>query len=292
MNYSFPRYLRAKQTVDDRALNREVYATLKAHLPPGAFTVIEVGAGIGAMLARLVRWGILRRGEYLALDDSDESIAYAQTWLPQWAAEQGLRVDNRGEGGWRVFDDARDLQIKFLHADVFDFARTQPAPADVLIAHAVLDLWPLPASLPPLLALTKNLAWLTINFDGMTTFAPTLDAELDATIERLYHGTMDTRPSGGDSQCGRHLFGHLQTLDATILAAGASDWVVYPVNGKYCADEQYFLHFILHFVEESLTGHPALDPALFSPWLATRRRQIEQGELVYIAHQLDFLVKP
>ena len=95
--------------------------------------------------------------------------------------------------------------------------------------------------------------------------------------------------AGGDSRSGRHLFGHLQNAGAEILAAGSSDWVVHAVNGKYLEDEDYFLHFILHFFEESLTGHTELDAGAFADWLAERRAQIERGELVYIAHQMDFL---
>ena len=33
MKYSFPNYLLAKQSVDDRALNKDVLAALKANLP-------------------------------------------------------------------------------------------------------------------------------------------------------------------------------------------------------------------------------------------------------------------
>ena len=88
-----------------------------------------------------------------------------------------------------------------------------------------------------------------------------------------------------------HLFGHLRQAGADILAAGASDWVVHGANGAYPADEKYFLHFILHFFEESLTGHADLDAGAFANWLAARHAQIERGELVYIAHQMDFLVK-
>jgi hypothetical protein len=102
---------------------------------------------------------------------------------------------------------------------------------------------------------------------------------------------MDARPTGGDSRAGRHLFSHLQMAGAQVLAAGASDWVVHSVNGKYPADEAYFLHFILHFFEESLTGHPELNAAAFANWIKERRAQIERGELVYIAHQMDFLAK-
>jgi len=158
-----------------------------------------------------------------------------------------------------------------------------------LIAHAFLDLLPMPESLPKLLSLTKNLAWLTINFDGVTILEPVMDAALDEKIERLYHKTMDTRPTGGDSKSGRHLFAHLRNAGADILAAGASDWVVHAAGGKYLEDEKYFLHFILHFFEESLAGHVELNADVFAGWLRERRAQVERGDLVFIAHQLDFL---
>jgi len=47
----------------------------------------------------------------------------------------------------------------------------------------------------------------------------------------------------------------------------------------------------LHFFEESLTGYKDLNANAFADWLSKRRTQIERGELVYIAHQMDFLVK-
>ena len=75
------------------------------------------------------------------------------------------------------------------------------------------------------------------------------------------------------------------------MAAGASDWVVHAVNGTYPAEEAYFLQFILHFFEESLTGHAGLEPEMFANWLQERQAQVGRGELVYIAHQMDFLVK-
>jgi len=61
MEYSFPRYLLSKQSVDDRALNRVVLDALRANLPAEPVRIIEVGAGIGTMLARLVRGNIVRR---------------------------------------------------------------------------------------------------------------------------------------------------------------------------------------------------------------------------------------
>ncbi len=291
MEYSFPHYLLSKQSVDDRALNRNVLNSLKANLPAAPIRIIEVGAGIGTMLARLIRWDVVIKADYILVDEMTENIQTAREWIPLWAGESGLSVERSGENQLRVFDQTRDVRIRLECADVFDFIQKNKEPADLLIAHAFLDLLPMPESMPRLLALTKHLAWLTINFDGVTSLEPTIDSALDERIERLYHATMDSRATGGDSRAGRHLFGHLHKAGADVLAAGASDWVVHAVGGKYIADEEYFLHFILHFFEESLTGHAELDAAEFASWIQKRRAQIERGELVYIAHQMDFLAK-
>jgi len=291
--FSFPRYLLAKQTVDDRALNRHVYETLLSHVPSETIDIIEVGAGIGTMAARLLRWGSVTRANYLVVDSMQENIDFARTWLPQWAGENRLRWERIEENHLRLFDDTRDLNLIFVCADVFGFIQASPPKADLLVAHAFLDLLPMPESLSKLFSLVKSdgLAWLTLNFDGVTSLEPIIDPVLDTLIERLYHQTMDERPTGGDSQSGRHLFNYLKDAGAEILAAGSSDWVVYPENGKYPADEAYFLHFILHFFEQSLTGHPELEPKAFADWLKERRAQIDRGELTYIAHQMDFLVQ-
>ena len=291
MEYSFPHYLLSKQSVDDRALNKTVLDSLKANLPAAPIRIIEVGAGIGTMLMRLLRWGLLTKADYVLVDEMTENIESAKEWIPLWAVEAGLSVERVERDSLRVFDSFRDVQIHFQCADVFDFIKKNSEPADLLIAHAFLDLLPMPESMPSLLALTNHLAWLTVNFDGVTSLEPTIDPSLDEQIERLYHASMDTRPTGGDSRAGRHLFSHLRSAGAEILSAGASDWVVHSVNGKYPADEEYFLNFILHFFEESLTGHVELNAAAFANWIKERRAQIERGELVYIAHQMDFLVK-
>ena len=291
MEFSFPRYLLSKRSVDDRALNKGVLAALNARLPENSLRIIEVGGGIGTMLDRLLRWEVISQAEYTLVDEMAENIEFSRAWLPGWAKENGLETELTDKNELRIFDAQRDLRVKLVQADVFDFSAQKPAPADLLIAHAFLDLLPMPESLPKLLALTKDLAWLTVNFDGVTSLEPVIDADLDARIERLYHASMDTRPGGGDSQSGRHLFGHLEQAGAEILSAGASDWVVYPVNRRYPADEAYFLQSILHFFEESLGNHPELDPGAFANWLGKRRQQVEQGELIYIAHQMDFLAQ-
>ena len=290
MDYSFPHYLLSKQTVDDRALNKDVLNALRVNLSPQPLTIIEAGGGIGTMLKRLIQWGILCNGDYILVDAQEANIAYAREWIPQWSAEVGLSIEQFGLNQLRLCDRARDVRISLECADIFNFVERNKTPADLLIAHAFLDLLPMPASLGKLFQLTKGLAWLTLNFDGLTTLEPIVDSVLDEKIERLYHQTMDMRPTGGDSRTGRKLFEQFRWLNAEIIAAGASDWVVHTTKGQYPADEQYFLHFILNFFENSLKAQGELDAAEFECWLAKRRAQIERGELVYIAHQIDFLV--
>jgi hypothetical protein len=200
-------------------------------------------------------------------------------------------VKRTGPNQLNLCDTACDIQVRLVCADVFDFVEQNNSPADMFIAHAFLDLLPMPESLGKLLSLTKDLAWLTINFDGVSSLLPAVNELLDEKIEKLYHTSMESRASGGDSRMGRKLFQYLRMVDADILAAGASDWVVHARDGKYPADEKYFLQFILHFFESSLKDCQELDADTFQRWLAERHHQIDCGDLVYIAHQMDFLVK-
>jgi hypothetical protein len=289
--YSFTRYLLAKQSVDDRALNRHVLDALVANLPSRRLRVLEIGAGMGNMLARLLSWHVLAHADYIHEDAMPENIRFASEWIPRWAERNGMRVENVDATSFRIADETRDVNIRLLQQDFSSLVGSHREPADLLVANAFLDLLHLPESLPQVLSLTRHLAWLTINFDGLTVFEPVLDPALDEQIVRLYHRTMDERPTGGDSHAGRHLLSRLSNLGVHILAAGSSDWIVYPRDGAYPDDEGYFLEYILHFFEESLLNHPDLDPRALASWLAARRGQIRRGELVYLAHQLDLLVR-
>ena len=96
------------------------------------------------------------------------------------------------------------------------------------------------------------------------------------------------KPSGS-CRTGRRLFGHLKDAGARLIAAGSSDWVVWPGPDGYPGDEAYFLHFIIDTIGRALHGHPELASSRFKAWIAQRHRQIESAELTYIAHQLDVM---
>jgi SAM-dependent methyltransferase len=293
-SYSFPRYLAAKQSVDDRALHRPTWDAMRAELDggrsPAPLRVLEVGAGIGTMLQRMVKWDLLSNADYYAIDLDPQNLILAQQRLIAWAEHasptpQGF-ILNKGEARISLGMEAVDLR---------EFARRHAGKRtwDLLVAHAVLDLLDIPSTLPQLFNLLPDngLFYFPINFDGLTALEPALDSELDDLVVQLYHNTMDTRlidsVLSGDSRTGRHLFSNLQRAGAQVIQAGASDWVVFPSQGGYPADEAYFLHYIIHTIQAALTAHPKLDARKFAAWIAGRHDQVERGELVYIAHQID-----
>lgn len=273
--FSFPRYLAAKQTVDDRALNDYVAGTLYAALPTGPLHILEVGAGTGAMVERLLARKVVPSGSrYTAIDADPENVA-----------EAGRRFSGR----------PLPIALEFEATDVYAFAQREAGTRawDLLVAHAFLDLVDAPRLLPHLFALLRpgGLFYFTLNFDGLTALEPPVDPGFEEQVIDLYHRTMDERlidgRLSGDSRSGRHLLWQIPAAGGEILAGGPSDWVVLPQPDGYPAEEAYFLRHILHFFETSLTGRPELDAERFGRWLAARRAQIDTGQLIYVAHQLD-----
>jgi SAM-dependent methyltransferase len=299
--YEFTHYLAAKKSVDDRALNRHVWQSLAQAMPQaasdGPVRVLEIGAGIGIMVERLVEWGLLCQAMYTAIDADPETIAESRQRLPAWMAEQGFDVRQETSTRHRFRRSGQEIVVETEAIDLQRLVGRSHGRRtwDLVIAHAVLDLLDIPTTLPSLLALLRpgGLCYFTIAFDGGTILQPTIDPALDVQIETLYHQTMDLRRIAGhlsgDSCTGRHLFGHLRAAGVEILDAGSSDWVIFAGPRGYPGDEAYFLHFIIHTIGTALHGHLALDPVRLTHWIAQRHAQIEAGTLVYIAHQLDFL---
>src|ERR1700760_1771939 len=290
MTSGYARYLAAKTTVDDRALNRPVLAELRRLMPAGPPRVLEVGAGVGTMVARLIDWGVVGAGEYTLLDTDRQLLDDSRWWLRDWAAARGLPSDLRPDGL-----QVGELRVRLVQAELGRYLETdQGARADVLIANAVLDLVDVPAILPGLLRLLVpgGAYWFTINYDGESVFAP--GHPHDDQVMRAYHRDMDERVrygrKAGESRTGRHLFQHLRAAGAPARAAGSSDWVVSAgPDGAYPGDEAHFLGRILDTIRDALRDRADwVDPADLAGWLTARGRQLAAGELVYIAHQLDF----
>lgn len=294
MTANFQRYLRAKRTVDDRALDRRVVEELRDRLATRAATtdgplrVLEVGAGIGTMPARLLEWDVLPAGatHYTAVDVQPETVDAVAPFLREWAADRPVSVSGTDtltlDGG-----DSR-LDVDPVAADAVAYAERTAREWDVLVGAALLDILDLDGLGTLLAALAPGGLWyFPITFDGATRFRPSHPADRD--IEGHYHDHMDAKP-GGSSRAGGDVLARLQRLDgADLLAVAGSDWVVRPVDGEYPADEACFLRHILDTVEAAVGEMPAADAGTLDDWLSRRRAQLDAGELVYLTHQLDFL---
>jgi SAM-dependent methyltransferase len=274
--FDYQRYLLAKRTVDARAFNMHVWDALETALATKSrpLRVLELGAGVGSMALRFLERGLLKNADYTLVDQVPENLSVARDSLK--AA------------------DPKSTRFSFFSEDVYSFLQSRTNEKwDLLIGHALLDLLDLQTVIPRLLASLNpgGLFYFPINYDGLSIFQPEVDPEFEAKLIAAYHHTMDGRVSdgklSGDSQTGRHLLTALPAAGAQISAAGSSDWVVWPQDSKYQADEAYFLECILFTIEGALTDIQGLDQTKLKEWLKIRREQLANAKLIYIAHQLD-----
>lgn len=297
---NFVQYLKAKKTVDNQSFNRHVWDTLNHQLETkkSPLRVLEVGAGIGTMIARAIERELFDSEVfYTAVDIQHENSVEAPRFLAAWADAQGIRTTNPTPSSIQLDNKKVIIHAEFHTADAFSFVanEVEPASYDLLIAHAFIDLVHIPTALPILCsALTPGgLFYFPITFDGITAFEPTIDPELDAHIERLYHDDMEKRrwqgQLTGGSRAGRRLLNYILNSPYKLVAAGASDWVVIPGPDGYCDNESIFLHSIIDTVNTALTGHPELESKQFASWIKQRHQQVNDEKLIYIAHQLDVL---
>lgn len=309
MDHGRVRYLEAKRTVDERALDGRVRRALLDALPERP-RVFEAGCGTGATVPRLLEWGI-EPDRYVGVDRDAGVVAFARDVRPAELRRRGYDVaETTGAAGRAAETDPTamgfrlgDATFEFRVGDALEAAGDHAGTVDLLVAQAFADLVPL----ADLLAAVEHalapggLAYLPITFDGGTVFQP--DHPADDAVVAAYHDHIDAT-AGRDSRAGRHLAARLQDGTGTLLAMGASDWVVRPrvearstaVEGesegdsRYPADEAHFLATILNFVEAALEERDeSIDGA--DGWLATRRRQLRDGELLYVAHQYDLLYR-
>lgn len=292
-SYSFQRYLDAKRTVDDRALHRPTLDRLERELDAEPLRVLEVGAGTGTMLRRLLAWDRLPdRVVYTGVDLRRDNVETARESTASWAADRGYAVER--ERPLRLVRGDERVTANFTVADAFGFAAREAGERewDLLIGAAFLDLVEVEAAFEGLCGLLADggLGYFPITFDGETAFEPTPDPEFERRLIDAYHGVMDDPARPGGSRTGRNLFAAVAETGGDVLSAGGSDWVVHPRDGGYPGDEAYFLHHVVDTVETAV-GEERVDQTRLAEWADRRHAAVEAGELAHIAHQLDLLCR-
>lgn len=298
MTESFQRYLRAKRTVDDRALDRRVIDRLRERLSvradesAGPLAILEIGAGIGTMLGRCIEWDVLPKGtiQYTAVDVDPDTIGALSDYLHDWADGREVSVTNEHTGTDDLLvikGENRRIEVDPIRADAVAYT-DDTSGYDLLIGAALLDILDRDR-LPTLLGALApgGLYYFPITFDGATRFQPTNPS--DREIERHYHAHMDEK-SGGNSRAGGEVLDRLRRLDGvTLMSVAGADWIVRPVDGTYPHDESYFLRYILDTIETAVSEMAGKQGPELDGWLDSRRAQVSAAELVYHTHQLDLL---
>ncbi|WP_304244241.1 class I SAM-dependent methyltransferase [Gracilinema caldarium] len=273
-----PAYLGAKKEVDQRSLNLRVWNRFIQELEKGFHPtkILDLGAGNGSFLERLLKQTELRDFEYVPLDADRELLDN----LLHTQDQELLR--------------RRGIRIRPIQARIESFLEQHNQSWDLLISNAFFDLINLDQWGPSLFSLVQpgGLFYSTLLFDGVTTFLPPLDPKTDLLVEEMYHQSMQGRGQSG-SRSGRTLLAKLLSSDLMVLEAGPSDWVIYAHQGSYTEGEQQLLEAILDF-HQSVFEQNGSDPELqrvFPEWIYQRRSQLRKGELALLTHQWDLLAK-
>ena len=289
-------YLTAKRTVDDRALNRRVWDQFVSGLESRAsgvdrpIRIVELGAGVGSMIARLGDWEQLTGTiSYRAVDVDDACVSAARERVPEWLSAAGYATTVDDETLIAEQGDTR-FEITVECAD----ARTVRDEADAVIAAAFLDIIDPARLLSSLHDVLRpgGMLYAPCTFDGATHFSPAHPD--DDRIERLYHRHMDEiRELPGSSRAARDVIEQAPKHEYTVTATGGCDWVVGARTGTYPAEEASFLEHLLETIDGALADYaPAdLDPSVREEWVSTRRTQLANEEFGMVAHHLDILAR-
>lgn len=288
--FDYPEYLAIKQGIDERSLNPSVWqafaASLKSQASSHGFKLLEIGAGTGSMIIRLLDAGLLGHCQYFAVELEPGFARVAENELVAWAGAHGFKIEVTEPLHWTLKKAEKMIEIQWLNADILELATVfEPGNFDMLIGHAIIDLLPVPECMPRLLHLVKPGGgyYFSLNFAGVTSFSP--DHPRDLQITEAYHRDMDRRFPGIEwraSQTGQVLGNWLEEQGHLVLAEGDSHWQLSSGSALSTADKRFIAN-ILDTMAKALAGLEGLED-----WLNLRRQQADSGSLLFFAANRDY----
>lgn len=283
--FDYVQYLAVKKNIDDRSLNKTVWLEFSTWLKTESegketLKVLEIGAGIGTMVERLLDAALLLNCHYIAIEPEAEFKNAALERLSAWASKNNCKFTFDSEGLWLISSNKLKLTIEWhmSSANEIDanFAKDE---FDLLLSHAVIDLLPVPEIMPSILdkLKAKGAYYFSLNFSGETDFYP--EHESDREISQNYHADMDSRFPDLDWQpslTGSALPNWLKKYGCQTVIKGESDWQLgeFEALGRLREEDSLFLRNILDTIKKALSGLPILDD-----WLRVRYKQLDQGQL-------------
>jgi SAM-dependent methyltransferase len=295
--------------------------------PERPLRVLEIGAGVGDLATKILDELESEAIDYTVLDVNADNLDRARERMGASLDMEATQSDGvvATPGRSHRIRFVKDDIASFANRDREE---VDGRIYDVIVGQAIIDILPTHISLRIIRSLLAagGLAYLPIHVDGLTEFEPTVNHDMDDCIMNLYHDTMQRvysideswklDPSDADgsnsdppdgagagnetvsvqsdgARCGRDLLVYANGAGFEIVDAGSSDWLVRPdpTTGRYVGQEDYFLSCMLHFVEDALSDNGSIDDSQLEDWLARRRRQLEDSELMLLVHNLDVLLR-
>lgn len=287
-SFDYVDYLDLKKSVDDNSLNQQVWQAMadwvtRRQQNRQPLHLLEIGAGIGTMIERLLDSGLLYYCDYTAVELEPGFRQAAMQRMQIWADRHAYKFEQQKSSVWSLSQVNKKIVINWSQGDALQIAQQfGPGSFDMIIGHAVIDLLPVPSCMPELLALlSENAAYyFSLNYAGETLFQPPLAA--DEKIFQSYNDDMDKRFPGLEwqpSRTGRLLGPWLTEQGHRVLAEGDSDWVLQSNPGQ---PTNLFIANIIDTIETALGDMPGLPD-----WLETRRQQLQAGLLQFRASNRD-----
>lgn len=288
-SFDYVDYLDLKRSIDDNSLNSQVWQTMASWLTAEQLNgrtvrILEIGAGIGTMIERLLDAGLLSHCEYTAVELEPGFRDAAMQRLQFWADKHDYQFSSLKHTLWSLVRENKLLSLHWVHGDALQTKQQfGPGTFDLIIGHAVIDLLPVPTAMPDLMSLmsTRGAYYFSLNYAGETLFLPPLTT--DQKIFQAYNNDMDKRFPGLDwrpSHTGQLLGSWLTAQGHPVIAAGASDW---ELQSNPDQPDNLFIANILDTIETALAGMPGL-----TEWLTTRRHQLRAGMLSFRASNQDY----
>ncbi|MCB2213292.1 class I SAM-dependent methyltransferase [bacterium] len=275
-------YLDAKEAIDQRSRNPQVWASLLEQLAKRSqyasglhLNVTEIGGGLGGLAKSLLEACTNTPLNYTLFDIDPDVVAEAEKRLDPSASTPH--------------------KVSVIEGDLLDYELNEKiAPADLVVVQSALDLFDLRDALPRVRAFAKPnaLLYAPVTFNGFTEFRPPYqDSQFEYRLLAEYHRSMDERtgihPDAGGSRAGWVLERSLRRMGSDFIETNSSDWLVSsdPKDGP----NRTFIEHILRFFEGSLSTRMELDQQKLGRWLELRRRQLADGHLLLHIHNLDLL---
>ncbi len=290
-------FLQAKFALDQRSLNQDVwdhFIALTAEYEQ--INLLDTGTGTGSMLRRFIRTRHTGMLTLTGLDREPALLTTAEAEIAKLLQHTGFSLSD-ATPHLSARKQRHKIAFTPVCAALSDFVGGAGS-YHVITAHAFMDLVPL----APCLALFKN--WLkpgglfygTINYDSETViFPPYHDSGFEDGILAEYDASMERRRAQGEAtggaKCGRRLYRALQQNGFHVIAYGSSDWNITPVDGSYRDDDHVVLRYLLHWIFGEAEKNRTVDASKLAAWRQCRQRQLSDGELGIIIHQLDILAR-